>query len=318
MNKIFITGAYGFIGQSLCQSLISPTNLIRGAVRNIDESLNSKNLTEIEYVSIGDIGLKKNWKEILIDHDCIIHCAAKAHKINETNMNAIEAYRLVNVEGTRRLAEQAAEIGVKRFIFLSSIGVNGTNSNGREAFSIFDNPNPTEDYAISKYEAEQELLEVAAKTGIETVILRIPPVYGKGAKGNFAILLKLLSYGLPLPFNAIHNKRSFIGFDNLISLLTLCINHPDSAGKTFLVSDDEDLSTPDLLRNLALAMGRPSRLFSVPNSLLKLISYFIGRQNEIDRLLGSLQVNISHTRETLNWNPTVSVTEGIRRMVQNK
>jgi nucleoside-diphosphate-sugar epimerase len=222
----------------------------------------------------------------------------------------------VNVDGSRRLAEQAAAAGVRRLVYLSSIKVNGEQTVLRAPFLCSDTPAPQDAYGVSKWEAEQALWEVSAKTGLEVVVVRPPLVYGPGVKGNLARLLKLVRLGLPLPFSAVQNKRSLIGLDDLVDLLIRCVDHPAAAGQTFLVSDGEDLSTPDLLRHMAAAMNRSPRLFPVPVSLVRLAGSALGKRAEIDRLVGSLQIDSSHTRQVLGWIPPVSVEEGIRRMVQ--
>jgi len=315
MKKILVTGALGFIGQSLCKTLSKSGKSVRGIVRS--QNSFSKN-PDIEYVSVGDIVHKKDWKNMLVDIDCIIHCAGRAHIMSETKSDTLKIYRSVNVDVTKRLAEQAAAAGVRRLIFLSSIGVLGLDTNNRKSFLQSDEINPIENYAISKYEAEQALLQISDKTAIETIIIRSPLVYGPSAPGNLARLIKLVSSNIPLPFSRINNKRSMVGIDNLVDLLIRCIDHPDSAGKTFLISDGEDLSTPDLINHIASSMGHKAYLFPVPMFLLKFVSRILGKQREIDRLVGSLKIDSNYTRETLNWMPPVSVTEGIRRMVQDK
>jgi nucleoside-diphosphate-sugar epimerase len=221
----------------------------------------------------------------------------------------------VNVEGTLKLARHAADAGVKRFLFISSIGVNGTFTYRSRRFARDDVPFPTENYAVSKWEAEQGLWEIASQTGMEVVVVRSPLVYGPGVKGNFARLLDLVRSGVPLPLASVNNRRSFIGLDNLADLLIRCVDHPRAAGQTLLASDGQDLSTPELLRMIAKAMGRSARLFPVPVSLLRLAGRVLGRLNEVDRLVGSLQVDSSATRELLGWTNPVSVEEGIKRMV---
>jgi nucleoside-diphosphate-sugar epimerase len=315
MKKILVTGALGFIGQSLCKTLSKSGKSVRGIVRS--QNSFSKN-PDIEYVSVGDIVHKKDWKNMLVDIDCIIHCAGRAHIMSETKSDTLKIYRSVNVDVTKRLAEQAAAAGVRRLIFLSSIHVLGLDTNNRKSFLHSDEINPIENYAISKYEAEQALLQISDKTAIETIIIRSPLVYGPSAPGNLARLIKLVSSNIPLPFSRINNKRSMVGIDNLVDLLIRCIDHPDSAGKTFLISDGEDLSTPDLINHIASSMGQKAYLFPVPMFLLKFVSRILGKQREIDRLVGSLKIDSNYTRETLNWMPPVSVTEGIRRMVQDK
>ena len=253
----------------------------------------------------------------LIGIDCVIHCAALVHVMSESAEGALAAYRDVHVEITRRLAEQAVASGVRRFVFLSSVKVNGESTDGLpRPFGARNDAKPRDPYGISKWEAEQALWEVSAKTGLEVVVVRPPLVYGPGVKGNLARLLKLVRSGVPLPLGALQNKRSLIGLDNLVDLLIRCVDHPEAAGQTFLVSDGEDLSTPDLIRHMAAAMNRSPRLFPAPVSLLRLAGGALGKLAEIDRLVGSLQIDSSHTRRVLGWTPSVSVQEGIRRMVQ--
>lgn len=325
MKKVCVTGAYGFIGQSLCQALIKSNISVRGAVRSLT-SLSS--LDKVEYVSVGSINAETNWRDALVDSDCVIHCAGKTPATNKNKTDDLVAHYSVDVDGAKRLAEQAVEAGIKRLVFLSSVKVNGestdglgmfdSNKNKKKVFTYNDSPAPKDFYGVSKFETEKVLWEVSARTGLEVIVLRVPLVYGKGAKGNLVRLLKLVRYGVPLPFGAVHNQRSLIGLDNLVDLLIRCIDHPSATGKTFLVSDGEDLSTQDLLRLIAFALGRSLLMFPVPVSLLKLVSRIIGIDNEMNRLLGSLRIDSSYTRETLNWKPSVSVAEGIRRMVQQK
>jgi nucleoside-diphosphate-sugar epimerase len=237
--------------------------------------------------------------------------------MHEATDVGLPAYWAVNVEGTRRLAEQAATAGVRRMVYLSSIKVNGEQTAHGIPYSVKSIPSPADGYAISKCGAEYALREVAARTGMEVVVVRPPLIYGPGVRGNLARLLRLVRLGLPLPFGCVQNKRSLVGLDNLVDLLIRCVNHPGAAGETFLVSDGEDLSTTDLLNEMAVAMGRSARLFPLPMALLRLGGSCFGSGVEIDRLLGSLQIDSSHTRRVLGWSPPVSVREGIRRMVQN-
>ena len=315
MNKVCVTGASGFVGATLCRELYLRGFAVRGSVRSLPSATLDSG---IEPVAVGNLDAATNWSSALAGVDCVIHCAARAHVMHETEADALAAYRLVNVDGSRRLAEQAVAAGVRRLVYLSSIGVLGIHTNGRGPFFVSDAPNPVEDYAVSKWEAEQALWEVAADTGLEVVVVRPPLIYGLGAKGNLARLLKLVRSGVPLPLGAVHNQRSLIGLDNLVDLLILCVDHPAAAGQTLLVSDGEDVSTPDLLRHMAvgLGLGRSARLLPVPLPLLRLAGRALGKQAEIDRLVGSLQIDSSFTRETLGWTPPVSVAEGIRRMVQ--
>ena len=311
--QVCITGAEGFIGRGLGQSLLALKFSILKCVRVLTAAPQSDGS---QYFAAGSIGPETDWSLALAGVDCVLHCAARAHVTNETEADPLATYRAVNTEATRRLAEQAAVAGVKRLIFVSSIGVLGIHTNSRGPFSLSDIPSPVEHYAISKWEAEQALWNISVKTGLEVVVVRPPLVYGPGVKGNLARLLKLVRSGLPLPLGAVQNKRSLVGLDNLVDLLIRCVDHPAAAGQTFLVSDGEDLSTPALLRHMAAAMGRSARLVPVPVPLLRLAGSALGKRAEIDRLVGSLQIDSSHTRQVLGWTPPVSVEEGIRRMVQ--
>jgi nucleoside-diphosphate-sugar epimerase len=251
--------------------------------------------------------------------ECVIHCAARAHIMRDEALDPLTEYRRVNVQGTLDLARRAAALGAKRFVFLSSVKVNGESTDGlpRPFGARNDGAGaaPEDAYGLSKWEAEQGLWEIASQTGMEVVVVRPPLVYGPGVKGNFARLLHLVRSGVPLPLAAVNNRRSFIGLDNLVDLLIRCVDHPKAAGQTLLVSDGQDLSTPQLLRMIANAMGRPACLFPVPVPLLRLSGRAIGRLNEVDRLVGSLQIDSSATRELLGWTPPVGVEEGIKRMV---
>lgn len=311
-EKILVTGSNGFVGASLCSELDARGFAVRRAVR----SLHSSSDSGVEPVAVGNLDSATDWSWALAGVDCVIHCAARAHVIHETEADALAAYRLVNVDGSRRLAEQAAASGVRRLVYLSSIGVFGIHTNGRGPFMVFDAPRPVEEYAVSKWEAERALWKVAASTGLEVVVVRPPLVYGPYAKGNVARLLKLVRMGLSLPLGAVQNQRSLIGLDNLVDLLIRCIDHPAAAGQTLLVSDGEDVSTPELLRHMAAGLERSARLLSVPVPLLRLAGRAFGKQAEIDRLVGSLQIDSSFTRESLGWSPPVSLAEGVRRMVQ--
>jgi nucleoside-diphosphate-sugar epimerase len=286
----------------------------------------------LERTVVGDLGPSTNWSSALINVDCVIHCAARTPVMCADTGDSLDSYRLINVEGTRRLAEQAAIAGVRRFIYLSSIKVNGESAHGATApagarlpstsgivgSAVPDEVLPKDAYGVSKLEAEQALWEISAETGLEAVVVRPPLVYGPGAKGNLERLLRLARLGLPLPFGAVKNKRSFIGLDNLVDFLMCCVDHPAAAGQTLSVSDGVDLSTPDFLRHVAVAMDRNIRLFPLPVSLLRAAGHALGKGAELDRLVGSLQIDSDHSRRVLGWTPPVSVYEGIRRMVQDK
>lgn len=313
MKKICVTGASGFIGKSLCKTLLASNKTVRGFVRSLNTNTDPP---EIELISIGNISSKTNWIDQIRGYDCIVHCAGQVHFIKDKI--DLETYRLVNSEGTKRLAEQAVEAGVKRLVFLSTVKVNGESTVREENFRIFtykDKPDPQDPYSRSKLEAENALWEIASKTNLEVVVVRLPLVYGYNAKGNLKRLMKLINFGLPLPFSLIKNNRSLICIDNLVDVLIRCIEHPKAKGNTFLVSDDEDLSTPDLLRFIASEMKISLCLFPFPISMLKILGFITGNSNEINRLVGSLQLDISHTKKTLNWFPPVTLRDGIKKMV---
>lgn len=312
--KVFITGANGFIGKSLCSKLKNTNFEVSAAVRSLTSLSNHNN---INYLSVGDITLKKDWKDLLLGHDCVIHCAGKAHQIDKNQNNSLKNYRLINFETTKKIAKHCADVGVKRLIFLSSVGVLGNNTNNRKPFSNFDKPNPIESYAISKFEAEQALFEISDNTGLEIVVIRPPLVYGPSAPGNLARLIKLVKTGLPLPFGLVNNQRSLIGIENLVDIIIRCIDHLDAKGKTFLVSDGADLSTPNLIKLIGSSIGKTPRFFPMPVSILQLLTKIIGKQRDLDRLIGSLRIDDNNTRKILEWKPAVSIKEGIKRMVQN-
>jgi nucleoside-diphosphate-sugar epimerase len=243
----------------------------------------------------------------------VVHAAARAHVMDETAVDSLAEFRRVNVAGTLRLAEQAAAMGVRRYVFVSSIGVNGVQSAPGKAFSEADQPNPHNAYALSKWEAEQGLIQIAVETGLEVVIIRPPLVYGPGAPGNFGSLMRAVRRGWPLPLGAIHNQRSLVALDNLVDFIVTCITHPQAANQTFLVSDGQDLSTTELVRGMVQAAGVPSRLLPVPVWALQAGASLLGKGDVVQRLCGNLQVDISKARSLLGWAPPVSVQEGLRR-----
>jgi nucleoside-diphosphate-sugar epimerase len=257
----------------------------------------------------------EDWSSVLDEQQVVIHAAARAHVMKDEVADPLSEYRRVNVDGTLNLARQAAAAGVKRFIFISSIGVNG-NSNIRP-FTENDTPNPAECYARSKWEAEQGLWEIHRDSGMEVVIIRPPLVYGRGAPGNFGSLIRWVEKGVPLPLGAVKNQRSLVSLDNLVDLIIACLDHPAAANEVFLAGDGEDLSTTELLRGVGKAMGKPARLIPVPESMLMAGATLLGKKAIAQRLLGSLQVDISKARELLGWEPPISVEEGLRRCFQD-
>ena len=290
--KILVTGANGFIGKALCKKLRNQQHDVIAAVRR---RCNISNVTILEN--------EYSWEKALMNQDILIHTAGLSQVRKDTEIDPLEVYRSVNVQKTRILAQQAAASGVKLFIFLSSIKVNGELTKTNSYFSFRDEASPKEPYSISKWEAEQTLREIAAKTNLKIVIIRSPLVYGPGVKGNFLSLLNLLDRGIPLPFGGIKNKRSLVGLNNLIDLIITCTERPAAANKTFLVSDDDDLSTTELLQRLACALNKPVKLLPFPTSILQLGASLLGRRDTAQRLLGNLQLDISHTKKALDWSP---------------
>jgi UDP-glucose 4-epimerase len=261
---------------------------------------------------IGDIGHETDWTESLDGVQSVIHLAARVHIMEETSDNPLEAFRQVNTLGTVRLARAAAQAGVMRLVYVSTIKVNGESTSGRP-FREDDRPQPSDPYAVSKWEAEQRLRHISAESGIETVVVRPPLVYGPGVGGNFLAMLKWLDRGLPLPLASVANQRSLVGLQNLASLLAVCAVHPRAAGETFLASDGEDVSTPELLRRAARALGNRARLVPFPVALLRGASRLLARGSACERLCGSLTVDSSKARQVLGWRPELSMDEELRR-----
>jgi UDP-N-acetyl-alpha-D-quinovosamine dehydrogenase len=264
---------------------------------------------------IDELGGGTPWGDALTGCDAVVHMAARVHVMRDGSADPLTEYRKVNVLGTQALARQAAAAGVKRFILLSSIKVNGERTQPGRPFTAEDDPRPEDAYGVSKYEAECVLHEISAATGMDIVIIRPPLVYGPGVRANFRVLMNAVARGIPLPLGAIHNRRSLIALDTLVDFIITCLNHPAAANATFVVSDGEDLSTTDLIRRLARAMGRPARLVAVPAFLLRAVATLIGKRDMAQRLLGSLEVDISKARQLLKWSPPISVDEGLRRAV---
>jgi len=305
-DRYLITGASGFVGSALLREL-QRRNMAAVGVGRISSP-------EIKF-GVSEMDSQTEWRTALTGVTCVLHAAGRAHILRDAAANPLAEFRRVNVEGTRRLALQAAEAGVQRLVFISSIGVNGISTDRRGPFTFEDRPAPIEPYGQSKLEAELVLQEIAASTGLEVVIVRPPLVYGPGVRANFLRLMNLVQRGWPLPLGGVNNRRSLVALDNLADVLIRCAQHPAAVGKIFLVSDGDDLSTPDLLRRLGASMGVPVRLVPMPRWLLLQGARMIGRRGEAERLLGSLQVDIRHTRKMLGWEPPISVDEGIRRAV---
>lgn len=308
-RRIMVTGSTGFLGAALSTRLVS----LGVDIICVSRSPVTDRKTEQIYIDFGNIKELSKLGEPLVEVDVVVHCAARAHIMNDEVADPLAEYRRINVDGTLNLARQAAKAGVKRFIFISSIKVNGESTPLDTPFTAGDIPAPQDAYGISKLEAEQGLQELAAETGMELVIIRPPLVYGPGVKGNFATMIKLVAKGVPLPLGAIHNQRSLVALDNLVDLIITCIDHPAAANQVFLAGDGEDLSTTELLRGVSTAMGKSLWLIPVPAFLPQLAATLLGKKAMADRLLGSLRVDISKARELLGWQPPVSVDEGLRR-----
>jgi len=306
---ILVTGATGFIGRRLSQILLNADRKVRFAVRD-------KSRIKIPFVNqcaveISEIDSCTSWQSILAGVRTVVHLAARAHVLHDTSRDPLAEFLSVNVDGTVNLARQAINAGVERFVFISSIGVNGNIS--ITPFTEGDPPDPQEPYAISKWEAEKRLQEITSKSEMEITIIRPPLVCGPDAPGNFGNLLRWVNRGVPLPLGAIYNRRSLVVLDNLVDFILTCIDHPAAANQTFLVSDGEDISTTELLYRSGRAMGRSTRLIPVPMFLLKPAAMMFGEKDMVQRLCGSLQVDISKAREVLNWVPPISLNEGIAR-----
>jgi nucleoside-diphosphate-sugar epimerase len=304
MMRVLITGGHGFVGHALFERLRAegrdPLKVSRQALRPGE-------------LAVGEIGLTTDWSKAFLNCAVVIHLAARVHVMHDTEADPLTAFRAVNVDGTLNLARQAAAAGVKRFVFISSVKVNGESTSPGLVFTEADAPNPQDAYGQSKHEAEQGLRQLGADTGMEVVIIRPPLVYGPGVKANFAALIRAVQRGWPLPLGAVHNQRSLVALDNLVDFIFTCITHPQAANQTFLVSDGQDLSTTELVLGMAKAAGVSARLLPVPVWALQAGAALLGKGDAVQRLCGNLQVDMSKARSLLVWVPPVSVEEGLRR-----
>lgn len=313
-----VTGANGFVGGNIARSLLANGASFVCAARVMPSELTAKQIG-LKWYAVGDISSDTDWRAALRGVQTVVHCAARAHVLQDKVADILAAYREVNMTGTLRLAQQAAAAGVKRFVFLSSIGVNGNQTT--VPFTEASTPHPCDAYSVSKFEAEQALLALAAQTGMEIVIIRPPLVYGPGAPGNFASLVRWVLRGLPLPLGSVHNQRSLIALDNLVSFVLLSADRarsPQVANQVFVVADGEDVSTSTLLRKVARAAGRPSRLLSVPPSWLRAGASVLGKRPVAERLLSNLQVDATKARTLLGWRPVVTMDEQLAKMFEQR
>jgi nucleoside-diphosphate-sugar epimerase len=306
---LLVTGATGFVGRAITAGLAAEGVPVRAAVRSAVADL------DVAQAVVPDLSRDADWRVALEGVEVVIHSAARVHVMRDTAMDPLAEYRRVNVDGTVRLAEQAAESGARRLVFLSSVKVNGEATQPGRPFTERDAPAPVDPYGVSKYEAEQCLFSLGRATGMDVVVIRPVLVYGPGVKGNFKSMVHWVARGLPLPLGAVHNLRSLVALGNLVDLVRLCAKHPAAAGEVFLASDGNDLSTTDLLRRTAAMLGRKAFLLPCPAPLLRGAAAAVGKRDMMERLLGWLQVDISKARTVLGWRPRVSVEEGLRAAV---
>lgn len=312
-TSLLLTGPTGFLGTALARRLVDDACYqLVVAVRRKAANL----VLGSQSILVGDLEANTDWMSALLGIEVVIHTAARVHIMNDSANDPLTEFRKVNVDGTLNLARQAAIAGVKRFIFISSIKVNGELTVLGRPFTADDQPGPVDPYGISKWEAELGLLKLAKETGMEIVIIRPPLVYGPGVKANFQAMMNWIRKGVPLPLGAIHNKRSLLALDNLVDLIITCIKHPAAANQIFLASDGEDLSTTELMKRVGYALGKPARLVSVPASIINIAARLLGKRGVSQRLLGSLQVDVTKTRDLLNWHPPVSVDEALQKTAQ--
>lgn len=307
-DRYLVTGASGFVGCSLCSRLVKSGASIRGVFR----SAQADPLSDIEQSLIPSIDGQTDWSATLQGVDVVIHLAARVHVMKDTAADPLTEFLKVNLYGTSNLAQQAASAGVKRFVYVSSVKVNGEQTTVNRPFLESDEPDPQDPYGISKWRAEQDLQRIAGETGLEVVIVRPPLVYGPGVKGNFVRLLSAIDRGIPLPLAGANNARSLVYVGNLVDALITCATHPAAAGQTYLVSDGDDVSTAMLVDLIAQSLGRSSRAFRFPPGMLRAAATLLGRAEQMDRLFGSLRVNDEKLRSELAWSPPYTLEQGLR------
>ena len=307
MKRILITGSNGFVGKALTRKFADDFDLIC-AVRKVSNTLGEK----VKQYTIGELTPCTEWAHILTDVDIVIHLAARVHMMNDKSTDPLKEFLKINTDSTLNLARQAADAGVKRFIFLSSIKVNGESTFSERPFKADDDPAPSDFYAHSKYLAEQGLFQLSKKTEMDVVVIRPPLIYGPGVKANFYKMMLLVNRGILLPFGSINSFRSLVAINNLLSLISICLLHPSASNQVFLVSDDEDITTTELLKRMGITLGKKVRLVCIPEGVLAIILRLIRRGPIAQRLCSSLQVDISKTKKILDWKPVVNVDDALQ------
>lgn len=311
-QTVLVTGATGFVGQTLCAQLARLGYDVRAAVR----TSGTARALLAEEVLVRGLDGEIDWSAAAASANVVVHLAARVHVMDDQASDPLAEFRRVNVQGTLRLAQQAAQAGVRRFVYISSIKALGDATQAGQSFTEESPAQPSDAYGISKLEAEQGLRELALQTGLEVVIIRPPLVYGPGVKANFAALMGAVQRGVPLPFGAVHNARSLVGLGNLVDFIVSCLAHPKAANQTFMVSDGQDLSTTALIRAMAQAAGVKARLLPAPVWALKAAASLLGKGDAMQRLCGNLQVDITKARTLLDWAPPVTVSEGLRLSIE--
>jgi len=309
---VLVTGADGFVGKALCAEMVSRGWKVRASVRSREKM---KSLPkEIGIIETGSIDPDTDWAHALDNVDSVVHLAGRVHVMADSSSDPLSEYRIVNTAGTEKLARSAASSGVRRFIFMSTVKVNGEG--GEVPYCEDDIPEPSDPYGISKWEAEKIIKAIANETGMEAVIIRAPMVYGPEVKANFLRLLKAVDRGIPMPLAGINKKRSMIYLGNLVDVIMTCMTHHEAGQKTYLVSDDYDVSTPELIRQIATALGKTGRLFSLPLFMLRLAGLITGKSQAMDRLTGSLAVDTSKIKKELGWNPPFTLAQGLKQTAE--
>lgn len=309
---ILVTGSSGFVGAAIIKCLADSAHEVRASSRH--KSLNLPD--NVDFFNSGDLGTVIDWRPALNQVDVVIHTAARVHIMNDDISESLTEFRRINTLATLNLARQASQAGIKRFIYISSVKVNGEMTESNKPFTPDDQFVPDDPYGLSKYEAEQGLLALSKETGMEVVIIRPPLVYGPGVRANFASMLKWVDRGVPLPFGAINNQRSLVGLDNLVSFIIHCIDHPEAANEVFLISDGEDLSTTELLRKVAKSFGKQARLIPVAVSWMTFAAKLVGKEAVANRLFGSLQLDISKATNLLGWKPVITMEQQLQKTAE--